>query len=1019
MQCVGKGRATLIAILASASLAAATLRADERDAVHIRAAAFVDAYRSGSTIAMRALWEPSPAATRFLGAFDRLRQVRYVSVPRAEIGAIELQEGSASVPLELDVGEEAMHAGDASRFSTRRAVLRLAKKNDSWAVTAYQSEEERLAAELSEKRTSVAALLATNPEWITPELDRALAALSLREVNRGNKATSAEIITTAADVAGACGDRAGLALTIGIRAALAGLDGRLDVFAAETERAIALAETGGDPDVLARLINYRGRPLERAGDVAGAREWFDRALALAPRIPDPLTINALLSSVAKVELAQSDLRAALRHYQTLLRSATEQGDETTAVAAEMAIGATYEQENDLELAALYMERAAARAAAIHNQQFLARSLMSLAPVYESSGRAADATRVRDQALGIARSIDDVLGVAEALRYRALAHLDRGEFAAATSDLEESLALLEKNGRSNFTPSGLLLMAWTKVEEGKDLRGAAEYAGRCAATSLRLGDPEASIECRKAAGKAFRILGEDDAALDAYMQAIAESERMRSLVPAEARQRVLSFAGRVDAYTEAVSLLVRRGRLEEAFALAERAKARALLDILTSRGSLPSGTLTAAERGREAELERASAKLHAQLASERAAQRPDAKAVETLAARADAARADREAFRSTLYARHARLRAERGDVELVRASDLGALLRCPSCSAIEYVVSERNTLVFIVTRNGAGKPRLRAHVLGVGQAELARRVTRFRTLLVQRDLRAPEAAKALAGTLLGPAMHELAGTRVLCIVPDGPLWQLPFEALSMPDGRYLVEHFASFYAPSLSVLREVMAPRASAPAPGTLLAVGNPAVSRGNGALPPLPEAEREVRALADLYGSSAKVLIGRRATESAVKAELPRYRILHLATHARLVDANPMYSSLILAGGGGQADDGMLEAWELLDADLHSDLAVLSACETARGRFRVGEGVIGMTWALFAAGCPSSVVSDWTVSSAGTSELMLVFHRGLLRRQGTPFAKAKALRDAKMRLLRSDRFAHPFYWSAFVLIGAP
>ena len=89
-----------------------------------------------------------------------------------------------------------------------------------------------------------------------------------------------------------------------------------------------------------------------------------------------------------------------------------------------------------------------------------------------------------------------------------------------------------------------------------------------------------------------------------------------------------------------------------------------------------------------------------------------------------------------------------------------------------------------------------------------------------------------------------------------------------------------------------------------------------------------------------------------------------------------MYSHLVLAQGD-KNEDGLLEAWELMQMDLRADLAVLSACETARGRFGAGEGMIGLTWALFVAGAPATVVSQWKVESASTRDLMLGFHRQL------------------------------------------
>ena len=116
----------------------------------------------------------------------------------------------------------------------------------------------------------------------------------------------------------------------------------------------------------------------------------------------------------------------------------------------------------------------------------------------------------------------------------------------------------------------------------------------------------------------------------------------------------------------------------------------------------------------------------------------------------------------------------------------------------------------------------------------------------------------------------------------------------------------------------------------------------------------------------------------------------------------------------------VLEARELLHLDLRADLAVLSACETARGRFGVGEGIIGLTWSMFIAGVPSTVVSQWKVESASTRDLMVGFHGRLksqLEARNTKAAKAEALRQAALKLMKNPETSHPFYWAGFVLVG--
>src|SRR5262249_25805712 len=253
--------------------------------------------------------------------------------------------------------------------------------------------------------------------------------------------------------------------------------------------------------------------------------------------------------------------------------------------------------------------------------------------------------------------------------------------------------------------------------------------------------------------------------------------------------------------------------------------------------------------------------------------------------------------------------------------------------------------------------------------------------------------------------------------DDKLWDLPFQALVTGVNRLLIEDAAIAYAPSLTVLSEMTRRRrtqAARAAPPTLLALGNPLPGKEAGEpaalalrqemIESLPEAEQEVEALGRLYGASrSKVYIGARASEDRVKAEAGRARILHFATHGTLNDASPMYSHLVLSPGSDRdKDDGLLEAWELMQPDLKADLAVLSGCETARGRIGAGEGMIGLSWAMFIAGVPTIVVSQWKVEAAGTRDLMIDFHRALLsgaRAGSSTPGKSEALRQAALKVM--------------------
>ncbi|HMC96319.1 MAG TPA: CHAT domain-containing tetratricopeptide repeat protein, partial [Flavobacteriales bacterium] len=169
---------------------------------------------------------------------------------------------------------------------------------------------------------------------------------------------------------------------------------------------------------------------------------------------------------------------------------------------------------------------------------------------------------------------------------------------------------------------------------------------------------------------------------------------------------------------------------------------------------------------------------------------------------------------------------------------------------------------------------------------------------------------------------------------------------------------------------------------------------------------------------SAKVMVGEDASEQEFRKLARRYGILHLGTHAEMNAASPMYSRLVLSkdGSGVAADaDGYLHAYEIYELDLRAQLAVLTACETGTGKTDEGEGVRSLGYSFAYAGCPSLVMSLWSIDEKVSSEIITRFYEHLA--EGMP--KHKALRQAKLDHLAqaSDELALPYYWAGMVLVG--
>jgi len=340
--------------------------------------------------------------------------------------------------------------------------------------------------------------------------------------------------------------------------------------------------------------------------------------------------------------------------------------------------------------------------------------------------------------------------------------------------------------------------------------------------------------------------------------------------------------------------------------------------------------------------------------------------------------------------------------------------------LEYAVSAAQVMVFAVTISPVSyAPSVRIFRLPINSKDLSTKVESFRRHLADRNPLFANASRDLYNLLIKPAEAHLIGKKRLCIIPDVFLWDLPFQALQNTARRYLIEEKPIFFAPSLSVLVEMSGQPSRLRKEFSLLALANPTLSKSvTSKLGPLPEAETEVKELNKLNLGPSKIAIGDSATESLLKTESKNYGVLHLATHGVLNNSNPLLSHLVLAPDKDN-EDGILEAYEIMRLNLNADLAVLSACETARGRIGAGEGVVGISWAFFLAGCRSTVVSQWRVHSDSTAKLMAQFYRNIV--ETTPrikIDKSQALRQASLDILRDPRYGHPFYWASFVIVGS-
>lgn len=259
-------------------------------------------------------------------------------------------------------------------------------------------------------------------------------------------------------------------------------------------------------------------------------------------------------------------------------------------------------------------------------------------------------------------------------------------------------------------------------------------------------------------------------------------------------------------------------------------------------------------------------------------------------------------------------------------------------------------------------------------------------------------------LMRPVEAELraAGTTTLVVVPDDVLRAVPFSALH--DGRsFLVERMALAIVPGME-LTDAGAPDAAAPTP----LIGG--LSVGVGEYAALPSVAEETRAVQAILGGELLLDEDFRADRIEQAMKDGSYGRIHLASHA-VFAGSPEQSFIVTYDGRITLDELRRRLGQTGRPHAVPDLLTLSACETAAGDDRASLGLAGVA---LKAGVRSVVASLWPISDPAAASLLPEFYRHLAK-PGT--AKAEALRQAQLALLRDPAYRHPSFWAPFLVIG--
>jgi CHAT domain-containing protein len=400
------------------------------------------------------------------------------------------------------------------------------------------------------------------------------------------------------------------------------------------------------------------------------------------------------------------------------------------------------------------------------------------------------------------------------------------------------------------------------------------------------------------------------------------------------------------------------------------------------------------------------------------------------------------------------------------------------SSLSYIWQDRErSYVWAVTSNSiksyqlAGRREIEEAARSVYDLLNSRNKSIKGETQVQRDARIgqadraiPAAASVLSRLVLGPVAAQL-GKKRLVIVADGMLHYIPFAMLPDPTTTadsaqpqpLIIEHEIVNLpsASTLAVIRQEVAGRELAPK--AVVALADPVFSKnderikrsrntqassssskvenprelelieaaeglnlpsGGLYIPRLRDSRKEAQEIVAMVPAAKRrlALDFEASRKLATSIDLRQYRYIHFSTHGWLNSLHPELSGIVfsLVNQRGEPQDGFLRAHETFNLKLPAELVVLSACQTGIGKEVKGEGLVSLTRGFMYAGAPRVVVSLWSVSEMGTTELMVRFYSGMLKNGLRP---AAALRLAQLSLMKEKRWESPFYWAPFILQG--
>jgi CHAT domain-containing protein len=798
------------------------------------------------------------------------------------------------------------------------------------------------------------------------------------------------------------------------------------------QQSLSIVKAIRDKKIEGVLLYNIGFSYNAIGQYPAALNYYQQALSVSKMTKVELLQGVILNDIGEVYRSIGEYAKALDSYQQSLSIHKTIGNKTSEGVTLANIGTTYQSIGKYTTALEYLKQALTANRAANDQIGVGISLNMIGLVYDSLGQYPNALTYYEQARQINIAIGDKVGEGTSLTNIGAVYQSLGQYSKALGYYQQTLSINKAIG-NKLLAGGTLNNIGNAYRSLQHYDKALESFNQALLLSQEIGYKAGEGNTLDNIGQIYTSLGKNSEAIGYYQQALAISEQIgnkasvgNSLNNLGASYQLLGqYPKALEYYKKALTInkaisnknyegttLTNIGANflgQKKPALAEKPLREAIAIWETIRGSKNNSGQGLSDSDKVAFadriaityklLQKALIQQNKPQVALEVAERGRARALAELLA----ARAINVATNTPIIAKAPNL------------AKIQQIAKSQNATLVEYSLIDESIYIWVISPSGQ---------ITFQQSKLPPNTTIKDLVNTSRDdigvrgrsgsRNTPSSTTAAQGNL--KLLHKLLIAPIskslpkdpnqrIIFIPQGELFFVPFVALQDNNDKYLIEQHTISTASAIGLLDSTPKPAKFNPRQGTSIVVGNPIMppAPDGTQLVPLEGAEKEAIAIGNILKTTP--LIGAQADKNVVINKMRSASIIHLATHGLLDKVKGDIPGAIAL------TNGLLTSNEIFDLKLQANLVVLSACDTGGGDLS-GDGVIGLSRALAAAGTPSVAVSLWSVDDNATQELMVEFYQNWYSKG---MNKDQAMRQAMLKVMKSHE--KPRDWAAFTILG--